>query len=89
MISVAVLTKSEPLNSTITLKTMPTAIQEHLALHAIATLLALPQAQQSTYTLNSTTPAALCTAGIGPNNQNESLTPNELGVDVSQLFMVF
>jgi hypothetical protein len=88
VISVAVLTISKPLNSAITLKTMPTAIQEYVALHAIATLPALPQAQPSTYTLNSTTPPELCTTIISPNNQNESSTPNELGVDDSSLCAV-
>ena len=64
---------------------MPTSIREHLALHAIATLPALCQAQPSAYNLNSTTPTALCTAVIRPNNQNESSTPNGLGVHDSSL----
>ena len=85
MISVADLTISKPLNSAITLKTLPTVIQEHAALHAIATLPALPQAQQSTSASNSMTPTELCTAVISPNNQNESSTPNEIGVDDSSL----
>jgi len=57
---------------------MPTAIQEYVALHAIATLPALPRTIFCTCT-------GLSTAVITPNNQNESSTSNEVGIgDKSQ-----